>query len=200
MMTVRTAVLGAVAMVWLAGASFADDHSALLSRIQDAVLDMHIEARVISDNETEPEDQPAQTVLWDASMIRQTMMGRSVTIRLHGTNVLVRVRFTPYISNDRELMLICQSEIWVQAPEGTGVSYRTSIEALAVDLGEPVYLFPLGAGARADVIAAVQQHRSSTAEESNDDGAALDPENDYNLVLEILVVPASTEGRASEDE
>ena len=128
-------------LVLLAGAIQvlgADD--GVLDHMSEGVLNMHIQAQIIDVGGA----SDSMNVLWETRRTRQTTIGRAVHIRLQGSNVLLNVRFTPYVDPNGNLMIICQSEIWVMKPGTSQISYRTSIEALPVEFDEPLYFFPLG--------------------------------------------------------
>jgi hypothetical protein len=99
-------------------------------RRQSLVLD--INARVLEKEE----------VIWDESHQKITIPGSPVVIRLVGSNIVVVVQFTPFISRHGNVMA-AQGQIWINDSE-RGISYYTSIQTIPMEFNEPIYFFPLG--------------------------------------------------------
>jgi hypothetical protein len=103
-------------------------------RRQALVLD--INARALENEE----------VIWDESHQKITIPGTPVGIRLVGSNIIVAVQFTPFISRHGRIM-VAQGQIWINDSE-RGVSYYTSIQTIPMEFNEPIYFFPLGASSQ----------------------------------------------------
>ncbi|MDR3336308.1 MAG: hypothetical protein LBT16_03790 [Treponema sp.] len=106
----------------------------LLPALQDRAVVMDIVARVL---------EPNKQVVWNQTNTRVTIPGRPVGLKLLGTNVVVAVQFTPYKWRDGRNVLVAQGQIWVDEPN-KGISYRTTMETIPLEYGEPVYFFPFG--------------------------------------------------------
>ncbi|MDR1388805.1 MAG: hypothetical protein LBJ31_02385 [Treponema sp.] len=81
--------------------------------------------------------------VWNAFNSKVTVPGRPVGIKLVGENIVVSIQFTPYLQEKGKTMLVAQGQIWVNLPE-RGMSYKTTMQSLFMEFGEPVYFFPLG--------------------------------------------------------
>jgi len=100
-------------------------------RRQALVLD--IEAKVL---------EGEQTVVWSDVNRKVSIPGVPVGIQLEGSNIVVIVQFTPYVRRDGNV-LVAQGQIWIEEKE-KGVTYYTSIQTIPMELGEPIYFYPLG--------------------------------------------------------
>jgi hypothetical protein len=110
----------------------------VVSTLKDQALVLDIVARVVEGGEED---------LWNSSNSRVTIPGRPVGFRLTGENVVVVMNFTPYSRQSpeggRSLILLAQGMIWVNVP-GEGAHYRSTMQTIPMEFGEPVYFFPLG--------------------------------------------------------
>tara|TARA_B100001121_G_C18388173_1_gene479491 strand:+ start:79 stop:594 length:516 start_codon:yes stop_codon:yes gene_type:complete len=108
-----------------------------LEDILSGALTVHINARIIDRNDNE--------TVWTMDLTRVTISGRSVSVRLDGSNIAVVAEFTPYWEDDGQLMLVAQGSTWVTNGEnGPHHDYRTSFSTLPIQLGEPIVFLPLG--------------------------------------------------------
>jgi|TergutMp193P3_1026864.scaffolds.fasta_scaffold77100_2 hypothetical protein len=106
----------------------------LFPRFKGRALVMDINARVIEQN---------QTVIWNESHKKTTLPGRPVGIKLVGSNLVVVAQFTPYVRRGIKKILVAQGQIWMEVPN-QGIRYHTSMQAIPLEFGEPIYFFPLG--------------------------------------------------------
>jgi hypothetical protein len=106
----------------------------LLPRFRGRVVVLEINARVIEQN---------QTVVWNESHRKITLLGRPVGLKLVGNNVVVAVQFTPYMRRGAGCFLVAQGQIWMDIPE-QGIRYHTTMQTIPVEFGEQIYFFPLG--------------------------------------------------------
>jgi hypothetical protein len=106
----------------------------LIPRLRDRAMILDISARIIEQN---------KTVVWNESHRVTTIPGRSVGIKLVGSNLVVVAQFTPYIRRGVQKFLVAQGQIWVDVPN-QGMHYSTSIREIPLEYGEEVYFFPLG--------------------------------------------------------
>lgn len=141
----RGALLVLVAVLLVSGAPrlFAqatDDADVLVPEeflsFLEGALTVSISARIV--------DQDNRVTVWNLDLTRVTVGGRSVSIRLDGSNVTVVAEFTPYWESDDSLMLEARGETWLHAPEGGDAEYRTAFTTLPIRLGEPIIFLPLG--------------------------------------------------------
>jgi len=109
-------------------------HQGFFPRFKGRALVMDINARVIERN---------QTVIWNESHKKTTLPGRPVEIKLVGSNVVVVAQFTPYVRRGIQKILVAQGQIWMEVPN-QGIRYHTSMQAIPLEFGEPIYFFPLG--------------------------------------------------------
>ena len=106
----------------------------LIPRFKGRALVLDIDARVIEQN---------QKVIWNESIKKNTIPGRSVEIKLVGSNIVVVAQFTPYVRRGVQKVLVAQGQVWMEIPN-QGIRYFTSMQAIPLELGEPIYFFPLG--------------------------------------------------------
>jgi len=100
-------------------------------------LSLHINAQIMDRD---------RVVSWAESHRKTTIPGQPVEIKLLGANVVVAVRFTPYMCRmGARNFLVAQGQVWIENP-GVGIRYHASMQTLPVQFGEPVYFFPLGPG------------------------------------------------------
>lgn len=99
-------------------------------------LSVNISARVVDAGQ----DQP----VWNMEVSRVTVSGRSVTVRLDGSNIVVIAEFTPYWDDNDQLVLVAQGQTWLSDKPQGEPSYRTTFTSLPIRLGESVLFLPLG--------------------------------------------------------
>ncbi|MFO8044075.1 MAG: hypothetical protein R6U25_12805 [Alkalispirochaeta sp.] len=110
-----------------------------LEELLSGALTLHISARII--------DQDDNATVWTMDLTRVTISGRSVRVRLDGSNIAVVAEFTPYWEGEGQLMLVAQGRTWITGDDEQGEpDYRTSFNTLPVELGEPIVFLPLGDG------------------------------------------------------
>jgi hypothetical protein len=97
------------------------------------VIVVDIESRILEN----------KRVIWTQPNRAISVPGVPVGIQLTGSNVIVTAQFTPYIRRDGNV-LVAQGQIGI-ADEVTGITYYTSIQTIPMELGEPIYYYPLGA-------------------------------------------------------
>lgn len=98
-------------------------------------LSVSIAARILDSEEA---------TIWEANAAKQTMAGRPVSIKMVGSNIVVVAQFTPYLQADgKGHVLVAQGEVWIAGQDGM-VRYHSSIQTIAMVLGEPVLFYPLG--------------------------------------------------------
>ncbi|MEX2444732.1 MAG: hypothetical protein WD492_14090 [Alkalispirochaeta sp.] len=119
-----------------------EDRSEIDESLEDLLsgaLTLHINARII--------DQDDNETVWTMDLTRVTISGRSVRVRMDGSNITVVAEFTPYWEGEGQLMLVAQGRTWITEDDGSGErDYRTSFTTLPVQLGEPIIFLPLGDG------------------------------------------------------
>jgi hypothetical protein len=109
-------------------------HEGFSPRYKGRSLVLDINARVIEQN---------QTVIWNESHRKTTVPGRPVGVKLVGSNIVVVAQFTPYVRRGVQKILVAQGQIWMEIPD-QGIRYHTSMQAIPLEFGEPIYFFPLG--------------------------------------------------------
>lgn len=110
-----------------------------LNDLLSGALTVHINARLV--------DPAYDETVWDMDLTRITISGRSVSVRLEGNNITVVADFTPYWTQDEELMLVAHGQTWLREYDGdNSPEYRTSFTTLPIRLGEPILFLPLGSG------------------------------------------------------
>jgi hypothetical protein len=97
------------------------------------VIVVEIESRILEEGR----------VIWREPNRAVSVPGVPVGIQVVGTNVVVTAQFTPYIRRDGNV-LVAQGQIGI-ADVNTGITYYASIQTIPMELGEPIYYYPLGA-------------------------------------------------------
>ena len=95
---------------------------------------MDIESRILGAD---------KKVLWSVTNNEVTTLGTPVGVQLVGSNIVVSVKFTPYIRRDGNV-LVAQGQVWIAESNGKVSSY-SSIQTIPMEFGEEIYYFPLGA-------------------------------------------------------
>jgi hypothetical protein len=137
----RTPALGAVFL--LAAATLfgqqpePPDVGEAIEEFLNGALTVHINARIV--------DEDQNVTVWTMDLTRVTISGRSVRVRLDGSNIAVEAEFTPYWEDEDQLMLVAQGRTWLTGDDPTAEpDYRTSFTTLPIQLGEPIVFLPLG--------------------------------------------------------
>lgn len=117
-----------------------DDLDRSLELLSEGVLQLHITARIVDQNQRE--------TVWDMELSRVTIAGRAVSVRLDGSNITVVAEFTPYWDDEDTLVLVAQGQTWIHRNEENAedVEYRTAFTTMPIEWGEPVLFLPLGTG------------------------------------------------------
>jgi hypothetical protein len=127
--------------------------------ILEQALNINIAARI---------SEAGEPAVWNVESTEITIPGRSVSVKLVGSNIVVVAQFTPYIGENDTLILVAQGQVWISSPMEEKIKYLTTLKSIPVNLGETVFFFPLG-------VKNVEQQAK----------------NVYNIELEIKVLPHS---------
>jgi hypothetical protein len=126
-------------------------------RRQALILD--INTRVLENEE----------VILDESNQKITLPGTPAAFRIVGSNIIVVMQFTPFISRRGGSVLVTQGQIWITEPE-KGVNYYTFIQQIPIKFNEPVYFFPLGASSQLssslEIKLTVKRYRETAVKEN----------------------------------
>ena len=106
-----------------------------VSSVMEQILVISIDARV---NSHEGES------IWSVEHSTLTVPGRSVQLKLEGTNILIYANLTPYLQNSGEVLLFAQGEIWINDMVHAEKRYFSGMDSVPVKIGEKVLFFPLG--------------------------------------------------------
>jgi len=79
---------------------------------------------------------------WEQEDTKFTIPGTAVSLKLVFDNGVVLISATPFESGPQRATLVAQGQIWMRA--AGGFSYRTTLETVSVEYGEPVLYFPFG--------------------------------------------------------
>ncbi|GHT83776.1 hypothetical protein FACS1894137_05830 [Spirochaetia bacterium] len=102
--------------------------------LRDRAVVLNIVARIVVQGEDE---------IWNSNNSKVTILGRPVSLKLIGTNVVVYVQFTPYQQENGRSLLVAQGQIWINVPN-EGVRYQSTLQSIPMEFGEQIYFFPLG--------------------------------------------------------
>ena len=114
---------------------FSVDVDDALKYLEENALNIKIITRIV--------DEQGISV-WNAEMSRITISGKSVKVKLQGVNILVITDITPYIRDDRTILLVSQGEIWIGSSDSEEINHYSTIKSLPVSMGESALFFPLG--------------------------------------------------------
>jgi hypothetical protein len=106
-----------------------------LPGLRERALIMRVVSRIVEQN---------QQVVWNSENTSITMPGRPVGLKLVGSDLVVAVQFTPFLSpGGGRHTLVAQGQIWINVP-GEGMSFQATMQTIPLEFGELVYFFPLG--------------------------------------------------------
>jgi hypothetical protein len=106
----------------------------MMPGLRDRAVVMKIVARIVEQDQEE---------IWNSNNSKVTILGRPVSLKLIGENVVVYVQFTPYQQENGRSLLVAQGQIWINVPN-EGVRYQTTLQSIPMEFGEQIYFFPLG--------------------------------------------------------
>jgi hypothetical protein len=106
----------------------------IMPGLRERAVVLNIIARIVEQDDEE---------IWNSSNSKATILGRPVSLKLIGENVVVYVQFTPYQQGNGRSLLVAQGQIWINVPN-EGVRYQTTLQSIPLEFGEQVYFFPLG--------------------------------------------------------
>jgi hypothetical protein len=102
--------------------------------LRERAVVLNIFARIVTQDQEE---------IWNSNRSKITIMGRPVSLKLIGENVVVNVQFTPYQQGKGRSLLVAQGQIWTSVPN-EGVRYQSTLQSIPLEFGEQIYFFPLG--------------------------------------------------------
>jgi hypothetical protein len=106
----------------------------MMPGLRDRAVVLNIVARIVEQDQEE---------IWNSNNSKVTIMGRPVSMKLIGENVVVNVQFTPYQQENGQSLLVAQGQIWISVPN-EGIRYQTTLQSIPMEFGEQIYFFPLG--------------------------------------------------------
>jgi hypothetical protein len=107
---------------------------AIMPGLRERAVVLNIVARIVEQDQEE---------IWNSNKSKVTILGRPVSLKLIGENVVVYVQFTPYRQENGRSLLVAQGQIWINVPN-EGVRYQTTLQSIPMEFGEQIYFFPLG--------------------------------------------------------
>jgi hypothetical protein len=131
--------LGGIVFITTLGAGFGQEPSLeeLLPGLRERAVVLEIISRVVDRN---------QQIVWNSVNSKVTFPGRPVRINMVGTNVVMTLQFTLFFrpgSPGNSNVLVAQGQIWVDVPD-EGIRYQTTLQTIPIEVGEPIFFFPLG--------------------------------------------------------
>jgi hypothetical protein len=106
----------------------------IMPGLRERAVVLNIVARIVEQGQEE---------IWNSNNSKVTILGRPVSLKLIGENVVVYVQFTPYQQENGRSLLVAQGQIWINVPN-EGVRYQTTLQSIPMEFGEQIYFFPLG--------------------------------------------------------
>jgi hypothetical protein len=85
---------------------------------------------------------------WTLDVSRITIIGRTVRVRLVGSNIIILANLTPYQDpEDKDKIdLVVQWQTWISSSGKGVVEYKPAMRTIPLNLGESALFFPLGSG------------------------------------------------------
>ncbi len=111
------------------------------ANLLDQVLSLKLHARLINSS---------GDVAWQMDNNAYTISGRTVDVRLEGSNVMAISRLTPYLNNDEGVLLVAQGEVWYNRFSAEDVKYLSGMTSIPLKLGESALFFPMGVDPHGD--------------------------------------------------
>jgi len=135
----------------------------LFPGMKDQAIVLDINARVVEQNKEE---------IWQESHQRTTITGHPVSINLVGSNVVVAMKFVPYLRRRGHHILVAQGQIWVDNPS-QGISYHTTFQTIPLNFEETIYIFPLGQSnqineSRIEIMLTMHSYKKTDSEQSEE--------------------------------
>ena len=112
----------------------------IMPGLRERAVVLNIVARIVEQGDEE---------IWNSNNSKVTILGRPVSLKLIGENIVVYVQFTPYQQDNGRSLLVAQGQIWINVPN-EGVRYQTTLQSIPMEFGEQIYFFPLGKVGSAD--------------------------------------------------
>jgi hypothetical protein len=106
----------------------------LIPGLRERAVVLNIVARIVEQDQEE---------IWNFNNSKVTILGRPVSLKLIGENIVVYAQFTPYQQGNGRSLLVAQGQIWINVPN-EGVHYQTTFQSIPLEFGEQIYFFPLG--------------------------------------------------------
>jgi hypothetical protein len=130
----KLTLIGGLLFIASAGGFSQEPPGAIMPGLRERAVVLNIVARIVEQGQEE---------IWNSNNSKVTILGRPVSIKLIGENVVVYVQFTPYRQENGRSLLVAQGQIWINVPN-EGVHYQTTLQSIPMDFGEQIYFFPLG--------------------------------------------------------
>lgn len=158
---------GVLGIFFLSSGLFAQEKKRVVPQLDESfysaleqTLNINIAARV---------SESGEKAIWNVESSELTIPGRSVSVKLVGSNIVIVAQFTPYVGENETLFLVAQGQVWISSPLEDKIKYLTTLKNIPVTLGEKVLFFPLG-------VKNVER----------------EGKNLFNIELEIKVLPGTT--------
>lgn len=87
--------------------------------------------------------QPGEGNPWKSKIIKYTIPGYTVILKVEGTNIKFKGHFTPYLKGE-ELLLIAQGQVWLSDPSKKSLTFFTCVRSISLAYEEKVVFLPLG--------------------------------------------------------
>ena len=150
--------------------------ASLASEDLSEALEYLSQNRLVVSLATRIREKEHQTV-WHMENTKVTASGQAINLKMSGHNLVIFAEITPYMKDDKSILLVAKGEVFIANKEA-GTKYYSTLKSLPVDLGEKVFFFPLGMAVDAE-------------------------QNVYYIELEILVeqmdLPEGSAGETSPD-
>jgi hypothetical protein len=147
----------------------------MMPGLRDRAVVLNIVARIVEQDQEE---------IWNSNNSKVTILGRPVSIKMIGENVVVYVQFTPYQTENGRSLLVAQGQIWINVPN-EGVRYQTTLQSIPMEFGEQIYFFPLGkVRAENEARIEIQLELRPYAESAADVAESAPPASEENLLAE----------------
>ncbi|MFO7729791.1 MAG: hypothetical protein R6V86_03400 [Spirochaetia bacterium] len=106
-----------------------------LRYLQGKALEVQIHARLIGKDREN---------VWNTESRKITVSGKSISITLHGENLVVSAHILPFLNEGGSIFLVAKGEVWVQQGPEQDKKYYSTVKSLPIKPGESVIFFPTG--------------------------------------------------------
>ena len=111
-----------------------EDNSDIFKMFGNDAFMVTIKTIMQDDNKSEP---------WEKKETKYTIPGTAITAKLVGSNFVINISLTPYLSRNNQLTIIAQQQTWIRNARGE-IKYETMLNTFSIKFGEVLVFYPMG--------------------------------------------------------